>query len=397
MESTPEPGRPLGSVKAQDQGGVGDGLEELRRRVENELKSGPIRSDGQPTKAEIRAFYEARRRERLQAARPFLARRAPQLLTHLAQGTEVLPEQIAPTLQLVKSKSIEADLFRLVTLSWSVPVSQGFGRRLRFLVRDNYNGKLMGVIGMGDPVFNLGARDSYVGWDAKERAEKLVHSMEVFALGAIPPYNMLLGGKIIACLPHSQEVKAYFDRAYSGTSGIISGKKRRARLVLLTTCSALGRSSLYNRLKIDGKWFLRSVGFTKGYGHFHLSEPAFRDIRQLLESLNHPYARGNRFGQGPNWRFRVLRAGLEILGIDRERAKHGIKREVFVGEIAKNTLEFLAGEAKFPDFSGVEPASEIGRRAVERWAVRRAEVRPEFRAWKLSDWDKLISVPPRRE
>jgi hypothetical protein len=36
-----------------------------------------------------------------------------------------------------------------------VPVSNGFGRRLRYLVWDEHNDKLIGLIAIGDPVFNL--------------------------------------------------------------------------------------------------------------------------------------------------------------------------------------------------------------------------------------------------
>ena len=36
----------------------------------------------------------------------------------------------------------------------------GFGRRLRFLVWDDSNGKLIGILAIGDPVFNLSVRDN---------------------------------------------------------------------------------------------------------------------------------------------------------------------------------------------------------------------------------------------
>ena len=35
-------------------------------------------------------------------------------------------------------------------------LSNGFGRRLRFLVWDNHNGKLIGIIAIGDPGANGG-------------------------------------------------------------------------------------------------------------------------------------------------------------------------------------------------------------------------------------------------
>ena len=53
----------------------------------------------------------------------------------------------------------EGDLFRAATLLWSVPVSRGYGRRMRYLVMDESNNKLIGLFALGDPVFNLKSRD----------------------------------------------------------------------------------------------------------------------------------------------------------------------------------------------------------------------------------------------
>ena len=92
-------------------------------------------------------------------------------------------------LQPISSDTWEGDLFRLASLTWSVPVSNGFGRRLRFLVWDNHNGKLIGIIAIGDPVFNLSVRDNLIEWDVKARGERLVNIMDAYVLGALPPYS----------------------------------------------------------------------------------------------------------------------------------------------------------------------------------------------------------------
>ena len=67
------------------------------------------------------------------------------LKSQIADGVEVDPAAIQPHLVQVKSGTPESDLFRFATLQWSIPVSQGYGRRLRFLVKDRANGKLIGL------------------------------------------------------------------------------------------------------------------------------------------------------------------------------------------------------------------------------------------------------------
>jgi Domain of unknown function (DUF4338) len=71
-------------------------------------------------------------------------------------------------------------------------------------------------------------------------------------VGAVPPYASLLCGKLVAMPATSSEVQHAFERKYRGQQSRISRHLFDGRLALLTTTSALGRSSLYNRLTFDG-------------------------------------------------------------------------------------------------------------------------------------------------
>jgi hypothetical protein len=291
---------------------------------------------------------------------------------NFATGRQIDPESIEPELIEVKPESNESRLFRFACLLWSIPVSQGFGRRLRFLVRDKQNGQLIGVFALGDPVFNLSARDKWIGWKSEDRKDRLIHIMDAYVVGSVPPYSQLIGGKLVASLMTSKEVKEAYERKYLGRQAIISRKKNRARLVLLTTTSAMGRSSLYNRLAIPhGSRFIR-IGETKGFGHFHLSGELFEQMRNYLEAIGHPYASGNRFGMGPNWKIRVARVALEKIGLDADNIlNHGIAREVYAVPLAYNWQEVLLG-AQINVRSCILSASEIIEFCLKRWIIPRA-------------------------
>ena len=77
--------------------------------------------------------------------------------------------------------------------------------------------------------------------------------MDAYVVGAVPPYSQLIGGKLVAALMASTEVKQVYERKYMGQQTVIRKKKNRSRLVLLTTTSALGRSSIYNRLLLQSR------------------------------------------------------------------------------------------------------------------------------------------------
>ena len=325
--------------------------------------------DADLTKQKIRDLHATQRLTILDHNRPFIQDHGPALAAHFATGDQIDPDSIDPELVEVKSKSPESRLFRFASLLWSVPVSQGFGRRLRFLVRDRHNHRLIGLFALGDPVFNLTARDSWIGWTHKDRSDRLVHVMDAYVVGAVPPYSQIIGGKLVAALMGSAEVKRAYERKYLGLKAVISGKSNRARLVLLTTTSALGRSSLYNRLAIPGGPHFQRIGTTKGFGHFHLSGHIFALLRAYLEASGHPYASGHEFGMGPNWRLRVARTALEQIGINGNAIlKHGIAREVYAIPLARNWQQILQGRHTNVR-SIVLPASEISEYCLSRWIV----------------------------
>ena len=379
----------------------------LRRKVRRQLRSlGFHKSDDGALEIDatdkdlIRSLHAPQRDDRLSSNARFLSQRAPKLLKYFASGNEVTPSAIRPKLERVYAGTWQADLFRLAALTWSVPVSNGFGRRLRYVVWDAHNKKLLGLIAIGDPVFNLSVRDKLIGWDADDRRERLVNVMDAYVLGALPPYNTLLGGKMVACLVRSRQIYNQFTRTYGNATGIISGKAKKPRLLVVTTSSSIGRSSVYNRLKLGGLRYFDPIGYTRGWGHFHISDDLFLELRAYLRTIGHKYADHHRFGQGPNWRLRTTRAALKALGFRDNLLRHGIRREVFFCKLASNATKILRTGKGRPDLSSLLTATEVADLALDRWILPRAHRRPEFRAWRRSDIVQLlgnsIKLDPRR-
>jgi len=329
-------------------------------------------------KESVRLLHLDQRREKLRSERTFVERNAALLLQYFAEGRDVVPNDVRPVLVPVKAKSVESDLFRFASLLWSVPVSNGYGRRLRFLVVDASNGCLIGLFALGDPVFNLTARDNWVGWTAADRSARLANVLDCFVLGAVPPYRQLLGGKVIASMIRSSDVAEAFSAKYGNKPGLISNKNKQASLSLVTVTSALGRSSLYNRLILQGAKYFDEVGYTKGWGHFHISDDFFCELREYLRRRKHAYASANRFGDGPNWRLRVVREGIEALGFNPNLLRHGIARQVFCCEMATNTRSFLRGESTSLDWYPLKSASDVGLLACDRWLIPRASRDPQY-------------------
>jgi len=368
--------------------------EEIRHDIQEHLEKiglAEVDDDGQLTKEAIRRIQKQNRRESAQREAWILRERGGELIGHFANGREIDPEQIDPELQFIERPDSTAGyLFRMATLIWSIPVSRGIGRRMRFLIRDRSNGKLIGLLALGSPVLNLSARDDWIGWEVEDREKRLVNVMDAYVLGAVPPYARLLGGKLVGALATSSKVQDRFRKRY-GRRESVSGAVKDAKLSLITATSALGRSSLYNRLRLDGLFRYHRLGWTKGYGHFHIPESTFRKMRKLLEKENHKYASGHSFGDGPNWRLRLVREALQRVGLDPELLCHGIQREVFGVPLADNFREYLCGETDDVTIDR-ESASEIAEAAKERWIVDRAERCPDYVDWtRRQIWELMVS------
>ena len=370
---------------------------QLKRRVRSHLSElGFIRNkDGllsPPTinKSTIRDLHAHQRLAKQRSNQRFIEEGTSEFEASLANGSELDPANIELTLRPVRAKTLEAKLFRMASLTWSVPVSNGFGRRMRYLVWDNYHDKLAGILAIGDPVFNLNVRDQEIGWDVQSRTARLCNILDAYVLGALPPYNMLLAGKAIACMLQTRDIYVNFKSKYGSRPGLISGVNKDARLLAVTTSSSMGRSSVYNRLKLSGETYLRPIGYTKGWGHFHISADLFEDLRNYLGIIGHPYADQYEYGQGPNWRLRTIKAAFKSLGLQQNLLHHGIQRQVFIGYLAANSKTLLREGGGKPDISRLRSVSEVNELARERWFLPRSARNLEYRSWKRTEILKLL-------
>ena len=335
---------------------------------------------------EVQQLAVAKKREL--AARG-LARHEETLLGFIANGWEVSAEAVSPRVVLVGPDTEEELLFRYAAAHWSIPVSSGYGRRLRFLVVDESNGKLMGLFGLHDPVYSIGVRDRWIGWDPETKKRRLYHVMDAYVLGAVPPYSYLLGGKLVALLALSHEVRAAFRRKYGGTRSLIMHETRPPYLVMLTTASALGRSSVYNRIRFAGHSYWTSLGFTQGSGEFHFSNGVYESMRAFVERNCEPTAKHPVWGTGFRSKREVVRKCLAKIGLPADLIYHGIRREIFAAALGREALRFLRGEADDPEFYGWS-AQELVQVFKERWLLPRSRRgaehmgfnREQYRLWR---------------
>jgi len=261
----------------------------------------------------------------------------PKYERFFARKEEVDPTKIEFELEMV-SDDTAGEIFRSAMSFWSVPVSVGYGRRMRFIVWDKTHGKVFGIFGLCDPLIGLKVRDDYIGWSKKQREERLYNMMTAYVLGAVPPYNELFGAKLVALAAGCREVCHAFEEKYKGKKTIIRERTPLAKLVAVDTMAFFGKSLIYEGLP---EW--QFLGFTKGLTHIHLNG-LWEKCLELAKEMNAKSLKRNKFGHGPNWKFRVLREVFSRLGLSGEYYETGIQKGYYFRPLSAECREFLKGE-----------------------------------------------------
>ncbi len=349
---------------------------------------------------ELRAMHDQAKLVRLRESQDWIQRSWLKYSDWFVDGETIIAENITPALVQVKSAR-ERDLFRLGRFTWSLPYTRGYGRRLRFLVVDSHHGALMGLLGLQSAPISFHPRDQHIRYPSKERKEELVNqTMDIFTLGAIPPYNRLLGGKLMVYAAGSKEVREAYRERYSGVATEMKQRVIPADLVLLTTTSAYGRSSIFNRVKYPGNDAAagrtlafqmgcidmnqkdypkdKQNGYTKGYGNVHLDK-IYPRIKEYLDQHGYQVAQG--YGQGPKPVWQNMTRALKNLGINPEGLKHGIPREAWCIPLAKNAWEYMNGESPKPDYYQ-DTFLEMTDWWKERWLLPRSERVRDWQEWR---------------
>ena len=261
----------------------------------------------------------------------------PKYGKYFANKNEINPEKIKLELEPVDDDILSA-IFRNATSLWNVPVSAGYGRRMRFILWDKTHNKVFGVFGLCDPVFGLKARDDYIGWDRNQRSERLYNIMTTYILGAVYPYNELYGSKMVALAVGSKEVCKLFEEKYKGKKTVIKERTPIPKLVAVDTMAFFGKSLIYEGLR---EW--QFLGLTKGLMHAHLNR-FWDEIVELARLLKIESVGKNRFGQGPNWKFRVLQDVFRKIGVREDFLSTNITKGYYFRPLAEDWREFLKGE-----------------------------------------------------
>jgi hypothetical protein len=205
--------------------------------------------------------------------------------------------------------------------------------------------------------------------------------MELITCGAVPPYREVLGGKLTAMLMSSSEVVENFEEKYSGRVSLIASALaghpvyRSTRLALITTSSlyAVG-SSQYNRIKIptdSGNLSYKRIGKTESFGTVHFAPDTVMSLSILARASDANRRQvNNLFGEGTSPKLRLVRSGLEALGLNSDTfLRHHSPRLLYGASLCSNIDDVMLGVSETPEYL-LPPGSKSTEILVQHWRER---------------------------
>jgi hypothetical protein len=307
--------------------------------------------------------------------------------SHLAKKYAVNGENINPlniNLQLrqVLPNTEDELLFRWWNLSWwSMPYQKPYGRQMRFVIWDTYHQAPFGLISLQSPILKQAIRDKFLEIPKEGLDYWVNRSMSAQRVGALPPYNELLGGKLVAITLACNEIREAYKNKYEDYNTLMLGRSLDPNLLFITTSSAFGKSSLYSRLKIDNDCIAEKLGYTEGYGSFQIPETLYQRILTYLEKHGKDITRG--YGGGPSKKLKLIQLACRELGI-LDYSRHGIKREYYLFPLVFNLNSIIKDQA-LPEWKnyGFDKLVDYWK---NRWLNKRIKNSDRYREFNIDDY-----------
>ena len=246
------------------------------------------------------------------------------------------------------------------------------GRNVKINVKDRVSGKLLGQISLASDVTAMGVRDNFIGWtkDNKFVDGKLNNTTIASTIVCTQPlgYNFL-GGKLVAMMTTTPEVRAYWKEKYKNV------------LIAVGTTSLYGIHSQYNGIPL-----FKTLGESAGKISLKPDDKFYDPWHQWIkehhaewydENITEERARNganmgyDRNGPVSGIKQKILGKIFKECGIKANQYHHGFKRGVYFAMMYENGNEFLRNEIT-EDKLIIKDKFKQGTEYINKWWKKHA-------------------------
>ena len=221
------------------------------------------------------------------------------------------------------------------------------GRNVKVYIKDKPTGKILGQIAIGSDITSLSVRDTHIGWTKKDKFEnhKLNNTTIATTIVSTQPFGYnFLGGKLIAALTTSPEIREYWYKKYGDI------------LIAISTTSLYGIHSQYNGIP-----HFKTLGESHGLISIKPDDCVYDPWHQWLKQnksewymsaiTNERIRNGQSMetGDGPSGPVSsikqiIIRAIYKEFDIKSTAYNHGFHRGVYLAQLYENGNDFLCSK-----------------------------------------------------
>ncbi len=229
--------------------------------------------------------------------------------------------------------------------------------------------------------------------------------VEATVCGALPPFNEILGGKLVAALLVHPDVRSVVSADLGEiTLGVfrpaVKGLLPPHGAVLVTTRGLYsGHSAMYNNVRlpgIAGAVRVRHAGYTSGSTTSLLGDQTARLAERVMSFVGGAHVISREYGSGGAKRQRTIERAASRIGLPPSVIHPKLRRPVYVAPLVAN-LPGVALTNALPSWV-IDPdrtADEYCADALDEW--RRRWLPVAERRWKLRDPSGALQAVPGRD
>jgi hypothetical protein len=254
-------------------------------------------------------------------------------------------ESLEPYVEIVEDPKESTKWAAVRRMIHTMDFTANPGRNVKINVKDRVSGKLLGQISLASDVTAMGVRDNFIGWtkDNKFVDGKLNNTTIASTIVCTQPlgYNFL-GGKLIAMMTTTPEVREYWNSKYKNI------------LIAVGTTSLYGIHSQYNGIPL-----FKTLGESAGKISLKPDDKFYDPWHQWIKENRAQWYKDNisdeRARNGANMGYeangpvsgikqKILGQIFKECGIKATQYHHGFKRGVYMAMMYENGCEYLRNE-----------------------------------------------------
>jgi hypothetical protein len=257
-------------------------------------------------------------------------------------------QALEPYVEIVDDNAAEATRWTEIRkLIHTMEFSANPGRNVKCYVKDRVTKKILGQICLGSDITSLGVRDAFIGWvkEDKFKKGKLNNTTIATTLVSVQPFGYnFLGGKLIAALATSPEIRDYWKKKYNNI------------LIGVGTTSLYGVNSQYNGIP-----HFKTLGESKGMISTKPDDSVYNPWHQWIKEnrsewytnniTNERIRNGENMGTGAGAsgpvsgiKQKIIQSIFKELGIKGNAYNHGFARGVYFAQMYENGNDYLCSK-----------------------------------------------------